>query len=225
VGERVKTKLGYPTDRPPTGDSQAEATRHAPTVIGHAAAEEVRDAAREAAAGAAAAAPPAQPEVAAPSTDAPPAGFAGPAHTGKSNFPARAGFWGRRDRGGDLRPGTDPGLTSEERAALGLSIERRRAIRVGAIAATSLVAALAAGLILRKIRRAPPPPPPLSTPLTRAPRTPAAPPAAPAPSPAPAASPARATKPLPGSAPKRRTAPRPSRGSLSEDDILAPSGL
>jgi hypothetical protein len=33
-----------------------------------------------------------------------------PSHTGKSNFPARAGFWGRRNDEGELVPLTDPGF-------------------------------------------------------------------------------------------------------------------
>jgi hypothetical protein len=47
--------------------------------------------------------PPARPR---PRVSSPGKGFS----TGKSNFPARAGFWGRRDSQGGLVPLTDPAL-------------------------------------------------------------------------------------------------------------------
>jgi hypothetical protein len=134
-------------------------------------------------------------------TPAPPPRLKTPSHTGKTAFPARAGFWGRRNSYGDFVPLTDPGLGGLPAVGPLRFPLVQHLLVVAAAAFLSFVAVLGimklrqstivptvapAPLVLR-----PPAPPPLPAPVP-APAT--------APAPAPAVAPPRPT----GSAAPRR---------------------
>jgi hypothetical protein len=129
---------------------------------------------------------PAQPPT---TTPAPPLPGAPPLHTGKSNFPARAGFWGRRDDNGELVPLTDPGflVRSWHRRAQLVRVVRGLIIVIGSAA----LGFAAVYLVMELRQRQAPAPPSVTTPVPPpAPRAAPA-PAAVAPAPARVVGPAR----------------------------------
>lgn len=96
--------------------------------------------------------------------------------SGKSGFPALAGFWGRRDSQGDLVPLTDPAL-APPMPRMRRARPRRRVLRNLAILAGSAVASFAAVLALlawrdHAERAAGAPPPPVVVPAPTAPNEP-----------------------------------------------------
>jgi hypothetical protein len=161
-----------------------------------------------------------------------------PAHTGKSGFPANAGFWGRRDDDGELVPLTDPGPLADGWRGFFTPLRRaqlRRAARsLFIIAAAAALGFTGVYLVLelrnggkRGPQAAAPRPVPAAIPAT-------APPAPAPPVPAAAPPPPRAKRPpqagrttAPPRAPKR-TPPRSSdrtsdRTSDRDPDVLRPT--
>jgi hypothetical protein len=167
-----------------------------------------------AAAGSPVAAPAARPGPGGPAAAAdaprPPA----PSHSGKSNFPARAGFWGRRDSHGDIVPLTDPGLYPAGLIGWRSTILPHLLV----VVASAALSFLAVMLVMKWRERPAPAPPPASAPQAPAPPAARLPPPAPAPLPQAAAAPSS----RPRRAVSRPALPRGRRGSPGPDDPLPP---
>jgi hypothetical protein len=88
---------------------------------------------------------------------------AAPSHTGKSNFPARAGFWGRRNSHGDIVPLTDPGLIPA-----GMWRWRVTVLPHVLVVLASAALSFAAVMLVMKLREPPPAPPAPTTPAPTA---------------------------------------------------------
>jgi hypothetical protein len=134
--------------------------------------------------------------------------------SGKSGFPARAGFWGRRNSHGEIVPLTDPAVRP---AALG----RWRAVVLphAAVVLASALLSFGAVMLVMKLRERPPEAvqpraaaAPVERPATLAPPPPSPPAAAPAPPPA---------ELLPAPAMRPRPARRAAR-DLPDDSLLEP---
>jgi hypothetical protein len=159
--------------------------------------------------------------------------------SGKSRFPALAGFWGRRDTQGDLVPLTDPGLSPLAPRYLtptGSSVRPRRPRGQGlaiVLASACLSFALAWGLLEWRRPRSSSRPRPVDATTTSAPAThdlPSAKASLPLTAPAPAdprAAAPRDASALPSSRPARSPRPRPNRRAVppahGEDELLPPS--
>jgi hypothetical protein len=149
--------------------------------------------------------------------------------SGKSHFPARAGFWGRRDSQGDLVPLTDPALaplSSQYLVPAGVRGRKRLLQNLLVVAASAILSFLIAWTLLeaRRSRRTSNGPAATSAPvapLTTPVPAPAAPAATPSAAPAPAAAPTRVR---PARPPKSRPT-RSQRNPRHEGDLLAPSDL
>jgi pyruvate dehydrogenase E2 component (dihydrolipoamide acetyltransferase) len=145
--------------------------------------------------------------------------------SGKSKFPARAGFWGRRDTAGDLVPLTDPAMSPVSSSDLApVPSGRRRLLQsLGIVAASAGISFLIAWTLLEARR---PMAPVVSAPATpsRAPEH-AIPVAPPLPAPAPA--PAAAAPAPPHARPERPAHRPPARRSQPavhrEDELLRPT--
>ena len=87
-----------------------------------------------------------------------------PSHSGKSNFPARAGFWGRRDSHGDIVPLTDPGLVPA-----GMGRWRATLLPHVLVVLASAALSFAAVMLVMRLREPPPPAAPVTTPTVPAP--------------------------------------------------------
>ncbi len=213
----MRTKIGFTGSEDPL--LAPGPVRPSPTVLGRAAPNPLPPGATP---------PRLPPDLAAPSprrpaSPAPPQAVAG-GSSGKSNFPARAGFWGRRDSQGDLVPLTDPGLVGlrdEHRV-----VRRQHRLQNGAVVLGSAALAFALVFLLIERPRMPAtqtPPPVMAAPSLSPPPVPAsitptsvAPPLATPPRIARETAAGRATK---ASKPKRarRASPPP-----AEDEILLP---
>jgi hypothetical protein len=213
----VRTKLGFSKNGEAGGEEPATGGQGSPTVLGRAPAKAADQPT------AAPASPPARPiappgpvppRASRPAAEAAPpvaphaAKLPGPPRlapqakalpSGKSKFPARAGFWGRRDTAGDLVPLTDPALSPMSSVELepSLAPSPRRQVLLQSllvVAVSAAVSFLISWTLLQARRPAVPPVPDVpvtATPITSTPAgeaaitTPPAPPAlAPAPAPA-----------------------------------------
>jgi hypothetical protein len=144
--------------------------------------------------------------------------------SGKSHFPARAGFWGRRDSQGDLVPLTDPALAPLSGRHLGMpdSASRRRLLQNLLVIVISASLSFLAAWTLLEARR---PKPVISAPAISAPAAPVT--TIPAAAPAPPVVAPVAGAPIPARLlrPARHPHPRPARldRRRHDDELLSPT--
>jgi hypothetical protein len=161
-----------------------------------------------------AAAVPADPPRPAPAASAPADSAyrpAPPSHSGKSKFPARAGFWGRRNSHGEIVPLTDPGLVPA-------GMLRWRILPHVLVVLASAALSFIAVMLVMKLRE--PAPAPAVAPVPVVPAAPAVPAVQTLPAPeSPAARP-RVTRPR--RPPGQPSVTRPRRQNPGPDDPIPP---